>query len=122
MLKLGSYEMKNKNTIIILFPIFIMLMVNIILSSKILNLSIMSIKEIITISVFLIFPLLFFLQGIVSVLSYVNIFLSLVISLIGFSIFMFINITDSLFIYIIIYSLFYMIGFFITKLFMKTKI
>ncbi|WP_435630763.1 hypothetical protein [Clostridium botulinum] len=80
-----------------------------------LNFSGIDFKGIFIISLILLFPILFVIQGILCALNNINIFLSLGVSILDFIILMFIYMNESAFIYNLIYLIFGMIGYLITK-------
>ena len=87
-----------------------------------LNFNVIEFKGIFILSLILLFPLLFLLQGIISAVNNTNVLLALGISTLDFIILMMVYLNDSASIYILIYLVFGLIGYIITKSIIKIKI
>lgn len=112
-------KMKNKRILIVLFPAFFMTIITILGSiPDIIN---VDFKGILVLSLLLIFPLLFLLQGIICVLGNINVFLSLGVSILDFLILAMICLNSSAFFYIPIYLMLGTIGYLTAKFILKFK-
>ena len=115
--------MKGKNIITVLFPTFFMFIVTSICFANMDTPNAVDFKGLIILSLVLLFPLIFLIQGIVSSLNNTNILLSLGASILGFILLMIIYLNTSAFIYTVLYLVFgtigYLLTYFIKKLFKK---
>ncbi|MFT8348691.1 hypothetical protein [Clostridium saccharoperbutylacetonicum] len=98
-----------------------MTIITIISFSHMLNFNVIEFKGIFILSLILLFPLLFLLQGIISAVNNTNVLLALCISTLDFIILIMVYLNDSAFIYILIYLVFGLIGYIITKIIIKIK-
>ncbi len=113
--------MKMKSAITILFPALFMTIITMILFSNMFSFSEINIKEISIVSLILLFPLLFLIQGILSAVNNINILFTLGVSILNFIILMIVYLNDSAFIYILIYLAFGIVGYIITNIIVKVK-
>ncbi|AQR93620.1 hypothetical protein CLSAP_09270 [Clostridium saccharoperbutylacetonicum] len=118
----GGVFIKNRNVVTIIFPSLFMTIITIISFSNMLNFNVIEFKGIFILSLILLFPLLFLLQGIISAVNNTNVLLALGISTLDFIILMMVYLNDSASIYILIYLVFGLIGYIITKSIIKIKI
>jgi len=113
--------MKIKNILTVLFPAVIMVTVMMVSFSNMGNHSGIDFKGIVGLSLSVLFPLLFILQGIFSYISNTNVFLSLGLSIICFIALMMAYLNDSASLYILVYLLIGLVGYMITKFTLKDK-
>ena len=113
--------MKKKSAVTVLFPALIMTLITIISFSNMLYFNGIDFKGILILSLILLFPLLFLLQGIICAINNTNVFLSLGASILNFIILLMVYLNDSALIYILIYLTFGAIGHLITKFIVKFK-
>lgn len=113
--------MKKKSVVTVLFPALFMTIITIVSFANMLDFNGIDFKGIFILSLILLFPLLFLLQGIICVINNTNIFLSLGVSILNFIILMMVYLNDSAFIYVLIYLAFGAIGYLITKFIVKFK-
>lgn len=118
----GGVFIKNRNVVTIIFPSLFMTIITIISFSNMLNFNVIEFKGIFILSLILLFPLLFLLQGIISAVNNTNVLLGLCISTLDFIILIMVYLNDSAFIYILIYLVFGLVGYIITKSIIKIKI
>ncbi|AGF54665.1 hypothetical protein BJV45_000148 [Clostridium saccharoperbutylacetonicum] len=118
----GGVFIKNRNVVTIIFPSLFMTIITIISFSNMLNFNVIEFKGSFILSLILLFPLLFLLQGIISAVNNTNVLLALGISTLDFIILMMVYLNDSASIYILIYLVFGLIGYIITKSIIKIKI
>jgi hypothetical protein len=119
--KKGCIFMKKKNVVTVLFPLLFMTVITVISFSNMLDFNGIDFKGIFILSLILLFPFLFLLQGIICAINNTNIFLSLGVSILNFIILLIIYLNDSAVIYIFIYLTFGAIGYLITKSIAKIK-
>ena len=98
-----------------------MILITIVSFTNMLNFNGIDFKGLFIVSLILLFPLLFLLQGIVCALSNNNVFLTLGVSILVFIILMMIYLNSSAFIYILIYLIFGIIGYLTTIFILKVK-
>lgn len=113
--------MKTKKIITVLFPIFLIAIITLLSSSNILKFSQIDLKGLYIISIVLLFPILFLLQGIISIINNTNIFLSITVSIIGFIALTIKELNNDIFIYILFYLFAEVLGYLITKFIVKYK-
>lgn len=118
----GGVFIKKRNVLTIIFPSLFMTIITIISFSNMLNFNVIEFKGIFILSLILLFPLSFLLQGIISAVNNTNVLLALGISTLDFIILMMVYLNDSASIYILIYLVFGLIGYIITKSIIKIKI
>lgn len=111
--------MKLKKTTCVLFPSLIIGLILFILNTNIFNLKDLDIKGFFIISLIVIIPLIFLIQGVVTVITNSNPFLAFLVSAIGYSILMISN--TSALCYIVYFALFYILGYIIVKYLIKRK-
>ena len=114
-------SIKNRNVVTILFPSLFMTIITIVSFSNMLNFNGIDFKGIFIVSLILLFPLLFLIQGIMSAINNTNVLLSMGISILTFIILMMVYLNESAFIYILIYLVFGIIGYIITDIIVKIK-
>jgi hypothetical protein len=119
--KKGCIIMKKKNVVTVLFPLLFMTIITIISFSNMLDFKGIDFKGIFILSLILLFPLLFLLQGIICAINNTNLFLSLGVSILNFIILLMVYLNDSALIYVFIYLTFGVIGYLITKSIVKIK-
>ncbi|MGO5064952.1 hypothetical protein FDF31_13290 [Clostridium sporogenes] len=107
--------MKKRKIITITFPALIMTIITIISFKNMLNFNGIDFKGIFIISLILLFPILFVIQGIICAINHTNIFLSFGVSILDFIILMFVYMNESAFIYNLIYLACGIIAYLITK-------
>jgi len=112
---------KKKNIVTILFPALFMTIITIVSFSNMLNFNGIDFKGIFIVSLIILFPLLFLIQGIISAVNNTNVLLSLGTSMLNFIILMMVYLNESAFIYILIYLVFGIIGYIITDIIVKIK-
>ena len=118
--------MKKKNVSIILFPAILMSLLTVVSFSNmdIYNATGFDFKGFFIISLLLLFPLLFLIQGILCAINNANIVIIVFeygISILSYIILMKIYLNDSAFIYILIYSALWIAGYIITYIVSKIK-
>lgn len=118
--------MKGRNIIIVFFPTILMTLLTVISFSNmsIYNSTAMDFKGIFIISLLLIFPVLFLIQGIlcnINNFNMSNILLSFGISMLDYIILMKIYLNDSSYLYILIYPVLWMMGYAVTYFIRKIK-
>ncbi len=118
----GGVFIKKRNVLTIIFPSLFMTIITMISFSNMLNFNVIEFKGIFILSLILLFPLLFLLQGIISAVNNANVLLALGISTLDFIVLMMAYLNDSASIYILIYLVFGLIGYIITKSIIKIKI
>lgn len=111
--------MNNKGILTVLFPTFFMTIITIAVSAP--NTGDIDFKWILVLSLLLIFPLLFLLQGIICALGNINVFLSLGVSMLDFLILVMICLNRSAFFYVPIYLMLGTIGYLTAKFILKFK-
>lgn len=111
--------MRKRCIITVLFPAFFMTIIVIVSFSNMSNFNGIDYKGIFILSIILLFPLLFFLQGIICPISNTNVFLSLGVSILNFIILMMVYLNDSALIYIFIYIACGAIGYLISNSIVK---
>jgi len=114
-------SIKNRNVVTILFPSLFMTTITIVSFSNMLNFNGIDFKGIFIVSLILLFPLLFLIQGIMSAINNTNVLLSMGISILNFIILMMVYLNESAFIYILIYLAIGLIGYIITDIIVKIK-
>ncbi|WP_434302928.1 hypothetical protein [Clostridium botulinum] len=107
--------MEKRRIITITFPALLMTIITIISFQNMLNFNGIDFKGIFIISLILLFPILFIIQGILCAISHTNVFLSLGVSILDFIILMFVYMNESAFIYNLIYLTCGIIAYLITK-------
>lgn len=107
--------MEKRKIITITFPTLFMTIITIVSFQNMLNFNGIDFKGIFIISLILLFPILFLIQGILCAINNTNIFLSLGVSILDFIILMFVYMNESAFIYNLIYLIVGIIAYFITK-------
>ncbi|AJD32875.1 hypothetical protein AAGC94_04090 [Clostridium sporogenes] len=112
--------MEKRKIITITFPTLFMTIITIVSFQNMLNFNGIDFKGIFIISLILLFPILFLIQGILCAINNTNIFLSLGVSILDFIILMFVYMNESAFIYNLIYLIVGIIAYFITKSIKKT--
>lgn len=112
---------KKRSVVTILFPALFMTIITIVSFSNIFNFNGIDSKGIFIVSLIALFPLLFFIQGIISAVNNTNVLLSLGVSILNFIILMIVYLNNSAFIYILIYLAFGVIGYIITHIIEKIK-
>lgn len=112
-------KMKTKGILTVLLPTFFMTIITITVSTP--NTINVDLKSIFVLSLLLIFPLLFLLQGIICALGNINVFLSLGVSILDFLILVMIYLNDSVFFYGPIYLMLGTIGYLTAKFSFKFK-
>lgn len=117
--KEGCILMRKRCIITILIPAFFMTIIVIVSFSNMRNFNGIDYKGIFILSLILLFPLLFFLQGILCPISNTNVFLSLGVSILNFIILMMVYLNDSALIYIFIYIACGVIGYLISNSIVK---
>ena len=113
--------MKKKNVVTVLFPLLFMTIITIISFSNMLDFKGIDFKGIFILSLILLFPLLFLLQGIICAINNTNVFLSLGVSILNFIILLMVYLNESAAIYILIGLTLGAVGYLITKLIVKIK-
>lgn len=113
--------MKKKSVVTALFPALFMTITTIVSFSNMLDFNGIDYKGIYILSLILLFPLLFLLQGIICAINNTNVFLSVGLSILTFIILMIVYLNDSAFIYVLIYFTFGAVGHLIAKFIMKIK-
>lgn len=111
--------MKTKGILTVLFPTFFMTIITI--TASVPNNINLDFKSILVLSLLLIFPLLFLLQGIICALGNNNVFLSLGASILDFYILSTIYFKGSAFFYVPIYLILGTIGYLTAKFIFKFK-
>lgn len=114
--------MEKKIIVTVLFPALFMTIITIVSFSNMINFSDIDFKGIFIMSLILLFPLLFLLQGSICAVTNTNVFLSFGVSILDFIILMVIYLNDSAFIYLFIYLASGLIGYLITKFILKNKV
>ncbi|KPI52777.1 membrane protein [Clostridioides difficile] len=113
--------MKKSSIFSIIFPTIIMVLIFLTFATDIFNIPDIQSKGIFVIGLVLIFPISFFIQGIVCALNKISWILSLIVSLSTYIVLMYIFLNDSAYIYVLLYAAFYMIGHITAKLYYKIK-
>ncbi|OOM75914.1 hypothetical protein CLPUN_29510 [Clostridium puniceum] len=113
--------MEKRKVLTMLFPTLSMTIITITSFSNMLNFNAIDFKGIFILSLILLFPLLFLMQGIICAISNINVFLSLGVSILNFIILTMVYLNDSALIYVLIYVTFGVIGYIITKYIVKSK-
>ena len=113
--------MKKSNIITIIFPTLFMTIITISSFQNMLNFNGLDFKGLFIVSLILLFPILFLIQGIICAINNTNIFLSFGVSILDFIILMFVYMNDSAFGYNLIYLVIGIIGYLITKFILKGK-
>jgi hypothetical protein len=108
--------MRKVSVIITLFPALFMNIIAIVSFSNMSNFNSIDFKGIFILSLILLFPLLFLIQGIICARYNINAFISLGASILGFIILMLVYLNDSAVIYIFTYLIFGIMGYLITKI------
>lgn len=112
--------MKKNNMITILFPTFFMIILMLLFAFSN-EIKVLDFKGLLIISLIVIFPLLFLLQGIKSSINNTNIIIGICTSIFTFSIFLIIYLNSSAIIYIPIYLALGAIGYILTNSIKKIK-
>lgn len=110
---------KKSNLFTLVFPAILMTLITMVCHYNMNEFNGVDYKGISILSLVLLFPLLFLVQGIVSAKTNTNIFLSLGISTIDFILLMAIYLNFSAWFYTVIYLLFGIIGYALSKRFSK---
>lgn len=116
-----EFKIRKINIVTIIFPAIIMILIAVLSFSNMRNNFHLDWKGILIISMILGFPLLFFIQGIMSSISKTNIVLSLGISLVTFLMILIIFLNDSALLYALIYLIAGVIGYGIGYISLKIK-
>ena len=114
--------MNKSNIFSILFPSLIMVLISIISYTNILSLSDMDGKGLLIISLVLLFPLLFLVQGVSCAITNTSIVASLLVSILTYLPLMFVFMNESAVVYILYYAISYFIGYFGFKLIIKLRL
>ncbi|NFG63394.1 hypothetical protein FDG75_06000 [Clostridium botulinum] len=119
-------SIKKKNIIIIFFPAILMSLLTVIsfTNMDVYNTKGIDFKGLFIISLLLLFPLLFLIQGILCAVNntnIVNLIFSFGVSILDYIILMKIYLNDSAFEYVLIYSVLWIIGYTITYIVKKIK-
>ncbi|MBN1038875.1 hypothetical protein DVW12_09180 [Clostridium botulinum] len=117
---------KKKNIIIIFFPAILMSLLTVISFSNmdVYNTTGIDFKGLFILSLLLLFPLLFLIQGILCAVNntnIVNLIFSFGVSILDYIILMKIYLNDSAFEYVLIYSVLWIVGYTITYIVRKIK-
>ncbi len=107
------------NVSTVLFPSVFMVLISVLSFTNILPLSNIDLKGLFVISLVLLFPVLFLIQGILCALNGTNVWLSFVMSVITFIVLLMIYLNSSAMIYILIYLISGLIGYGMVKLFSR---
>lgn len=111
--------MKPKNIITMLFAAFFMVLITIICYTNMGEFSRIDFAAVFMLSLTVIYPILFLLQGIICALNKTNVFLALGISIFSFVVLLIVYLNSSAFVYILIYTslgvLGYLVAYFIKK-------
>ena len=113
--------MKKKSVVTVLFPSVFMIILTIVGFFNKLDFNGIDYKAIFILTLTLLIPLLFLLQGIISAITNTNIFLSLGVSILYFILLMIVYLNESASIYILIGLTLGAVGYLITKLIVKIK-
>ena len=113
--------MKKKSVVTVLFPAVFMIIITIVGFFNKLDFNGIDYKSIFILTLTLLIPLLFLLQGIISAITNTNIFLSLGVSILYFILLMIVYLNESASIYILIGLALGAVGYLITKLIVKIK-
>lgn len=114
--------MNKKNTSIALFPTVIMILICFIQRSSIFKIRSMDLKGLLIVSIVLIFPMVFLIQGIVATANNANKIVSLGVSLISYLVYLIFTMKEIALMYIVFYFVLYMVGVFIGILIRKYMI
>ena len=114
-----GYGMNKKNISIALFPTIIMILICFIEKSSIFKFSPMDLKGLLIVSVVLIFPIIFLIQGIIATANNTNKIVSLGVSLISYLVYLVRIMKEAALMYIVFYFVWYVLGIFVGTLIRK---
>ncbi|NRT36546.1 hypothetical protein BJV38_000866 [Clostridium beijerinckii] len=113
--------MKTRTVITILFPTIFMVIMGKISFFYMSGFNGIEFKGIFILSLILLFPALFLIQGIICAKYNINVLLSLGVSILGFRILMIVYLNDSALIYLLGYVTFEVTGYLIAKIYDKSS-
>lgn len=113
--------MKAKNLLAILFPSIIMAMVVLVCFQNIFGFDSLHIKGLMLYALALLFPIIFFIQGIISALTKTNFFIGILVSTLIFLLTLVLYMNSSALGYSIVYLFFGSLGYLLSKFFTKPK-
>lgn len=107
----GEKILNKREGVVILFPALIMFLLSAFLSLDLSNLGALDLKGLLIASLIIIFPILFFIQGIIVAKKHMKIILPYIVSSVSFIVVALIFFNSSAIGYIIIYTIFEIIGY-----------